>query len=702
MKNLRFSPKNKKLILLSITLFIFSTVVGLGQNNPYPQSKAQKKFVHHGAGNPYLPLWEHLPDGEPRVFEDPDNPGRYRAYIIGSHDVRFTSYCGPDIRIWSAPVEDLSLWRDEGPVFTYTVNDQWDVMYAPDLVEVKKKDGTKEYYLYPHSRGPRREAMVAKGSRPDGPFTPINLTEDGTRTVEGSILGFDPAVYVEYVTDPNDPDYEIGFRAYAYWGFQRSLAAQLDQNTMYSLRPGTEVISYFIPASARYGVIRDPEGTKYPQIFPDQDLKTFNFFEASSIRKVGNKFITVFSGYSGPEYGVGSSNSTLRYAVGDSPLGPWRSGGVLVDSRAPVLNKDGSAIETSYAGHNTHGSIELINDQWYVFYHRPPRGFGFARQAMVAPLTVNWDEKPVSEGGMVTIRAYDPYASDHVWNVKDSKGKEYKGAEVTSEGFHLYGLDPYQYYSAGYACYLSDSGIQQDSWDIWDNHMPIGNVKNGHIIGYKYFGFGGLKKDTKGLKAFKGTQKGNKTAFNLFLTPKTSKSFKVNVWLDGPWENETWKGTKIGEIVVPANAVQETTQFTVDVSRFVDHLDKKHAIFLVAEGEGSTELFDLIGLGFSAKKKKLTPPVVPSVTIAVNGKKVELPKTPVRSTNANGIVGYNQYETTFKLPFGTGNAPTVTASSDHKKVKVNITQADSPTGTASVDFDFNGVVKTYRIAFTND
>ena len=26
------------------------------------------------AQNPYLPLWEHLPDGEPRVFEDPDQP----------------------------------------------------------------------------------------------------------------------------------------------------------------------------------------------------------------------------------------------------------------------------------------------------------------------------------------------------------------------------------------------------------------------------------------------------------------------------------------------------------------------------------------------------------------------------------------------------------------------------------------------------
>ena len=31
------------------------------------------------AQNPYLPLWEHLPDGEPRVFEDPDQPGHQRA-----------------------------------------------------------------------------------------------------------------------------------------------------------------------------------------------------------------------------------------------------------------------------------------------------------------------------------------------------------------------------------------------------------------------------------------------------------------------------------------------------------------------------------------------------------------------------------------------------------------------------------------------
>ena len=71
------------------------------------------------AQNPYLPLWEHVPDGEPRVFEDPDNPGKLRAYIIGSHDVNYSAYCGPDIRMWSAPVEDLSQWRDEGPIFSW-------------------------------------------------------------------------------------------------------------------------------------------------------------------------------------------------------------------------------------------------------------------------------------------------------------------------------------------------------------------------------------------------------------------------------------------------------------------------------------------------------------------------------------------------------------------------------------------------------
>lgn len=645
------------------------------------------------AQNPYIPLWEHLPDGEPRVFEDPDNPGKYRAYIIGSHDVRNDSYCGPDIHAWSAPVEDLNNWRDEGPIFTYFIDNQWDVMYAPDLVEIKGKDGKNVYYLYPHSRGANREAMVCKGDRPDGPFTPLNMTEDGLKTIEGSTMGFDPSVFVEKITDPKDPDYETGFRAYGFWGFQRSSAAQLDQNTMYSVRPGTEMIPYFIPASASYGNVREIPGVTYPALYKDQKLEDFNFFEASSIRQVGNKYVWVFSGHSGPDYGVGSSNSTLRYAYGDSPMGPWRSGGILVDSRAIVPNEDGSHLTDSFSGHNTHGSLLEINGQWYVFYHRAPRGFGNARQPMVAPVTIQWDEKPVAEGGKVMIKGFDPYSADNTWTAKAADGFEYTGAEVTSEGFNVYGLDPYKYYSAGYACYLSDFSVMQDTHDIWGSQMDL-TLKNGNIAGFKYFGFGGLAKADRGLKPFAGTKKGNKTAFNVFLTPRTDKAFKVIVMMDGPWANKTWNGKKIAEINVPAGSAQKVTKFTADVAAAVDGIGGKHAIYLIAEG-GEGVLCDLQGIGFSSKSKKISYPAIPSVTVKVGDEIVDFGKDPKYSTNANGIVFLDTFEKYITVP--AGNDTKVTATSDNKKVKFTITQPEDRIGDAEVDADFNGVVKKFIV-----
>lgn len=677
----------------ALTLFSFQSASAVPTTNAN-NSAASGANTAKGVGNPYLPLWEHLPDGEPRVFEDPDNPGKYRAYIIGSHDLRVNEYCGPDIRMWSAPVEDLTDWRDEGAIFTYQKDGKWDVMFAPDLVEVKKRDGKKEYYLYPHSRGPRREAMVCKGDRPNGPFIPVNLTPDGSQTVEGSILGFDPSIYIEEITDKKDPDYDKGFRAYGFWGFQHSSAAQLDQNTMYSVRPDTEIIPYFMPASVRYGEIKDPEGTVYPALYSEQNPGDFNFFEASSIRKIGNKYIMIFSGYSGPDYGIGSSNSTLRYAFADSPLGPWRSGGVLVDSRGIVPNEDGSKLIESNAAHNTHGSLQEINGQWYVFYHRPPRGFGFARQAMVAPVQIEWDKKAVADGGIVKITGYDPYAKDGKWIAEASNGDVYSGAEVTSEGFQIYGLDPYKYYDAGYACYLSNIGSQQDTWDIWDANMPI-KMNGNDIVGYKYFGFGGLDKATKGLKPFKGTQAGNDTQFNVFLTPKGPWPFKIGVWLDGPYDNDTWKGKKIGEIVVPQGSKPELTKYTIDVSEAVDNLDGKHAIFLVTEGFPNRPVCDLNGIGFSTKDNPLEHQAAPDVIIAVNGVALNLPEVPTRSTNDNGYTGYDRYDVTYTLL--SDATPSVTAISNNPNVKVAIEQPTSANGKATVKFDYNGIVKTYTL-----
>ena len=658
------------------------------------------------AQNPYLPLWEHLPDGEPRVFEDPDQPGKFRAYIIGSHDTNYTAYCGSDIRMWSAPVEDLSQWRDEGPIFTHYVDGQWDTMFAPDLVEVKDKaTGKKTYYLYPHSRGWQRVPMVCKGDRPNGPFTPINLTEDGRKCLPGSLIDFDPSVFIEPVTNKKDPDYAKGFRAYVFYGFQHSTACELDQNTMYSMRPGTELHDYFIPASASYGKVRDPEGTQYPALYKEQNPGEFNFFEASSIRQVGNKYVMVFSGYSGPDYGQGSTNSALRYAFGDSPLGPWRSGGVLVDSRGVVTGEDGSKLITTNAAHNTHGSLQEINGQWYVFYHRPPRGFGYARQAMVAPVKITWDKKPVAKGGTVKITGYDPYAADNSWTAKATDGTEYTGAEVTSEGFQIFGLPPYQYYSAGIACFMTggtnSNDWMQDNHDIWNNSMDLAGITNTGIVGFKYFGFGGLKADTKGIKAFKGIRKGDGATLNLNLTPGGHGAFKIHVRLDNPW-----KGEEIAVLDIPADAPRTAKIYQVSTPA-VEGLTGKHAIYLVADGaeieapirpqwgprrpQRPQGLFDLHGIGFSKAGDKFEAPIVPQVNIEVDGQKLVMPTTPIRFTNLNGYTDQTRYQVYGKM----SDNSNIVATSDVPEVKFEISKIVE--GRATIKATYNGLTKIFLI-----
>jgi hypothetical protein len=224
--------------------------------------------------------------------------------------------------------------------------------------------------------------------------------------------------------------------------------------------------------------------------------------------------------------------------------------------------------------------------------------------------------------------------------------------------------------------------------------MPVGTVKNGQIIGFKYFGFGGLKTVQKGLKPFEGTKKGNKTTLNLFLTPKTNQAFKINVWLDGPWPNKVWKGKKIGEINVPAGSAQELTRFKLDVAKYVDGLGKKHAIYLVAEGAEGEGLFELMGLGFSSKNKDIEGPVVPQMRFKANGQWLETPAYPVRSTNQNGLIDNTLYEV--KVPVTGSVWPVVEVTSTHPEVKISMTTRD---GSIAYDCDYKGMVKTYKLVF---
>ena len=53
--------------------------------------------------NPYLPSWEYIPDGEPRVFGD-------RVYVYGSHDrVDCERFCDYKLKVWSASVHGQNM-----------------------------------------------------------------------------------------------------------------------------------------------------------------------------------------------------------------------------------------------------------------------------------------------------------------------------------------------------------------------------------------------------------------------------------------------------------------------------------------------------------------------------------------------------------------------------------------------------------------
>lgn len=144
--------------------------------------------------NPYLPSYEYVPDGEPRVFGD-------RVYIFGSHD-RFNGkdFCENDYVCWSAPVENPADWRFEGTIYHKEQdprNQQGKMtMCAPDVVQ--GPDG--RYYLY-YEFAQLTVISVAVCDTPAGKYEFLGYVQrpDGTAYGEkkGEVNNFDPGVLVD-------------------------------------------------------------------------------------------------------------------------------------------------------------------------------------------------------------------------------------------------------------------------------------------------------------------------------------------------------------------------------------------------------------------------------------------------------------------------------------------------------------------------
>lgn len=517
--------------------------------------------------NPYLPLWEHIPDGEPYVFDDPDRPGHKRVYIYGSHDMLRDQYCGTDQVVWSASPDSLDHWRYDGVIFTSRHNalgkalrkdSVGDVLYAPDITMRPDRDGNPIYYLYPNNQAWKRQSMVARSRRPDGPFEVFNWSDERSDSTVG-ILGFDPAVFVD----------DDG-RVYGYWGFGQSMGAELDPETMATVRPGTEIIENMISGYRSPGV--------------------FRFFEASSMRKIEDKYVFIYSRMSANgEWGLPESNYTLAYAYSDSPLGPFTYGGTLVDCRGRDTDASGNVIATATPVGNTHGSLCKIGDQWWLFFHRQTGLDEFSRQAMVAPVKV----------------AVTPGA----------KGKvDISEAEYTSEGFEIEGLNPLKLYPAAIASHFTGSqpayqikypqmryfgpyfdpihlsadsiiSVGRSPYDDIINYNPVVNLTSGSILGYKYFNFSTLGESEN-------------PTLHLTLIP-SGISGSISIFTSAPWKTDSPLIGKVNISPQTHNISEKLIDLTIQCHG-IKGLSGKHPLYIVFTSDhAETSMGKLLYLQFT-------------------------------------------------------------------------------------------------------
>ncbi len=404
-----------------------------------------KEFIK--GANPYMPLWEHVPDGEPRVFE---HNGEKRVYVYGSHDIEETQYCGRNYVVWSAPVTDLTDWKCHGVSYETHYDS---ILYAPDVV---KKGDT--YYLYAAEKKGSL-VVVASSKNPWGPFeNPIETK-----------LGFDPGVLV-------DDDGKV----YAYWGGCAApcYIAELEDD-MATIKEGTLVENPLGHSTCPWNPVDDGHISLIDA-----------FFEASSPRKVLGKYIYIYSKryeIPVPELGVyGPCNAFLSYRMSDTPFGPFHDGGDISLNGGEILHDSEGKGTQTYRWGNNHGSIIEIEGKWYVFYHRQTGLDEYSRQAMLEPVDVAMGSDGRVYIGDIRYIDGEPVSS--------------KPVEMTSQGPHINGLDAYKWISAGYTCHVSGSrhvANVRPSREVRDDlSTPVVNITSGTTVGFRYLQFGTLPAKT--------------------------------------------------------------------------------------------------------------------------------------------------------------------------------------------------------------
>ncbi|WP_043397534.1 glycoside hydrolase family 43 protein [Stenotrophomonas geniculata] len=263
------------------------------------------------SGNPILQGW--YADPEAAVFA-----GRYWIFPTTSADydaqITFDAFSSPDLVHWTKHADVLN-----------ARNVPWAkrAMWAPSVVENNGK-----YYFFFAANDIKTDSElggigVAVADRPEGPYKDllgkplVGAFHNGAQPIDQFVFKDDDGAW-----------YMI------YGGWKRANIVRLKDDFT--------------------GVLPLTDGLLFKEITPAPE-----YVEGPLMFRRGGRYYFMWSegGWGGPDYSV-------AYAIADTPTGPFKRIG-------KVLQQD-KAIATS-AGHNS--VIKVPNsDRWYIVYHRRPLG----------------------------------------------------------------------------------------------------------------------------------------------------------------------------------------------------------------------------------------------------------------------------------------------------------------------------------------
>ena len=271
------------------------------------------------------PFVRHLYTADPSAHVWADG----RLYVYPSHDIDPPRGCDLMDKYHVFSTDDMVNWTDHGEILG-AADVPWGrkeggFMWAPDCAF---KDGTY-YFYFPHPSGTdwnnTWEIGIATSKNPASDFV-----------VQGYIQGLpqfamiDPCVFVD----------DDGQAYFYYGGGSRCMGAKLKDNMM-----------------ELNGELVTMEGLE-------------DFHEAAWVHKRNGIY---YLSYADNE----RRGNRLRYATSNSPLGPWKYQGILLDATGSGTN---------------HGSIVEYKGQSYLFYHNCDlSGMGNLRSICFDKLNYNAD-----------------------------------------------------------------------------------------------------------------------------------------------------------------------------------------------------------------------------------------------------------------------------------------------------------------------